>query len=73
MTTARDDPYAGGYAVQRHGAPAERVSAVQIELLRSLYLDTKTLARAPKGFAQTKRFCTALLSSFLDAAYGRWR
>lgn len=70
LTTARDDPYAGGYTVQRHGAPAEKVSAVQIELLRSLYLDTKTLARDPDGFAQAKGFCRALLSSFLDAACG---
>jgi N-formylglutamate amidohydrolase len=32
-------PYAGGYILERHGAPARGVHALQIEIDRSLYLD----------------------------------
>jgi len=36
--TACNAPYAGGYITARHGRPASRVHAVQIEIDRSLYL-----------------------------------
>ena len=34
-----NDPYAGGSIVARHGRPAERVHALQLEFDRTLYLD----------------------------------
>jgi len=37
--TARNAPYAGGYATRRHGRPAEGREAVQIEIARRLYLN----------------------------------
>jgi N-formylglutamate amidohydrolase len=67
-TTARDDPHAGGYAVQRHGDPEAHVSALQVELLRSLYMDTKTLARDPDRFAHAKHFCCELVRKLLETA-----
>lgn len=36
--TALNDPYAGGAIVARHGRPAERIHAIQVEVDRSLYL-----------------------------------
>lgn len=33
-----NDPYAGGYALDRHGQPARGIHAIQIEVDRSLYL-----------------------------------
>lgn len=36
--TALNDPYAGGAIVARHGRPAERIHAIQMEVDRSLYL-----------------------------------
>ena len=35
---ARNDPYAGGAIVERHGRPANGIHALQIEIDRSLYL-----------------------------------
>ncbi len=40
---ARNRPYAGGHVVERHGRPAARRHAVQVELRRDLYLDEATL------------------------------
>ncbi|MGE3746798.1 MAG: N-formylglutamate amidohydrolase [Sphingomonadaceae bacterium] len=36
---ARNVPYAGGYSIDRHGAPHRRIHALQIEVDRSRYLD----------------------------------
>lgn len=38
LTVARNSPYAGGYALDRHGAPAQGRHAIQIEVDRRLYL-----------------------------------
>ena len=38
-STSRNSPYAGGYVVTRHGAPARGIHALQIEIDRSAYLD----------------------------------
>lgn len=37
---AYNRPYAGGYVLDRHGVPRGGVHAVQLEVARSLYLDT---------------------------------
>ncbi|MGB3796974.1 MAG: N-formylglutamate amidohydrolase [Alteraurantiacibacter sp.] len=36
---AHNRPYAGGYVLDRHGAPARGVSAMQLEICRATYLD----------------------------------
>jgi N-formylglutamate amidohydrolase len=41
MHAAYNRPYAGGYVLDRHGAPARGVHAIQIEICRSLYLDSR--------------------------------
>lgn len=36
---AHNRPYAGGYVLDRHGAPQRRLHAMQIEVCRAIYLD----------------------------------
>ncbi len=36
---AHNRPYAGGYVLDRHGAPARGLSAMQLEICRAIYLD----------------------------------
>ena len=38
---AHNRPYAGGYVLDRHGRPALDIQALQIEVCRSLYLDSR--------------------------------
>lgn len=40
---ARNAPFAGGYITQRYGKPREGVHAIQVELDRALYLDSKRM------------------------------
>ncbi|MFN3989020.1 MAG: N-formylglutamate amidohydrolase [Erythrobacter sp.] len=39
VPAAQNRPYSGGYVLDRHGAPAAGIHALQIEVCRSLYLD----------------------------------
>lgn len=41
LRVARNVPYAGGYILERHAKPDANVHAVQIEVDRRLYLDTR--------------------------------
>lgn len=36
---AHNRPYAGGYVLDRHGAPARQIGAMQVEVCRAAYLD----------------------------------
>ena len=47
---AHNRPYAGGYVLERHGAPRRCIHALQLEVDRSSYLDP-ALAEPGKGFA----------------------
>jgi len=47
-------PFAGGHVVQRHGAPARGVHALQIEIDRRCYLQANVTKRGP-GFAKVAR------------------
>ncbi|WP_338244311.1 N-formylglutamate amidohydrolase [Aurantiacibacter hainanensis] len=38
---AHNRPYAGGYVLDRHGAPARGISAMQLEICRATYLDAE--------------------------------
>lgn len=62
-------PYAGGYILERHGAPRRSVHALQIEIDRSLYLDETGAAPKP-GLGQIPALiheCTRVLE---DEALG---
>lgn len=45
FTTRRNDPYAGGYITRHYGRPRNNVHVVQIELLRSLYMNESSLKK----------------------------
>ncbi|USI72915.1 N-formylglutamate amidohydrolase [Sphingomonas morindae] len=55
-------PYAGGYTLDRHGAPARGRHAVQIEIDRSLYLDASLRAPGP-GLAAMQALVAALCAA----------
>lgn len=61
-----NDPYAGGHVIERHGRPAERCHALQLEIDRSLYLDA-ALREAGPGFDSVARLI-ATVSDALAAA-----
>ncbi len=52
--TARNVPYAGGFATILHGKPAQGRHALQIEIRRDLYLDEATV-EPHEGFEQMRR------------------
>lgn len=47
---AHNRPYAGGYVLDRHGVPRDSMHAMQLEIDRSLYLDSE-LIELGDGFA----------------------
>jgi N-formylglutamate amidohydrolase len=53
-STARNTPYAGGFATLAHGTPAVGRHAIQIEVRRKLYLDESTV-EPHAGFLQLRR------------------
>ena len=63
---ARNIPYAGGYALERHGRPSSGVHALQLELDRALYLDAGLRAPGP-GLSAAAALVTAGADA-LDAA-----
>lgn len=46
LNVALNDPYKGGYIVQRHGRPAQGSHSLQIEINRALYLDESTAEKS---------------------------
>lgn len=44
---AHNRPYAGGYVLERHGAPASGIHAMQVEIDRSCYLDGRLAEPGP--------------------------
>jgi N-formylglutamate amidohydrolase len=54
-----NDPFAGGYIVEHHGAPRRNVHALQLELDRSCYLDS-ALDRPGPGFDAAASLIEAL-------------
>ncbi len=57
---AHNRPYAGGYVLERHGAPGDGLHALQLEVDRSSYLDSR-LAEPGKGFAAMAHLLTGLV------------
>ncbi len=57
---AHNRPYSGGYVLERHAAPGDGVHALQLEIDRGLYLDSR-LAEPGKGFAPMVDILTKLV------------
>lgn len=45
---AHNRPYSGGYVLDRHGAPRRNIHALQLEVCRSVYLDSKLDQPSPR-------------------------
>lgn len=60
----RNDPYAGGYITRHYGRPREGVHAIQIEMARGLYMDERSISRAP-GFADFQGEMAALVEALI--------
>lgn len=67
VAAAVNTPYAGGHILDRHGAPANGVHAVQIEIDRSLYLNNR-LTEPGTGFAGTVALVRRMLAAIEDEA-----
>lgn len=63
----RNKPYAGGYTTVFHNDPAGGVHVVQIEIDRSLYMDTQRLVQHD-GFARVRGAMTSLAHLLVAAA-----
>lgn len=70
FSVARNDPYRGGYITQRHGRPADRVHAIQIEVRRDLYMDESAYDLRPAGFARLRAALAELLRAVHTFAPG---
>ncbi|MBA4162419.1 MAG: N-formylglutamate amidohydrolase [Novosphingobium sp.] len=57
---AHNRPYAGGYVLERHARPDEGLHALQLEVDRSSYLDTRLVEPGP-GFAAMVSLLTGLV------------
>lgn len=62
---AFNSPYAGGHALDRHGAPARGIHAVQIEVDRRLYLEADLRTPGP-GLARVQALIAALAVAGAD-------
>jgi N-formylglutamate amidohydrolase len=62
-----NDPYKGVELVRRHGRPAEGRHSLQIEVNRALYMDEKTLEKAP-GFDRLKADIAHLIEALAGFA-----
>ncbi len=71
---AHNRPYAGGYVLERHAAPGEGLHALQLEVDRSSYLDSR-LTEPGKGFAAMGHLLAGLVRRLAAevAALGRMR
>lgn len=67
---ARNEPYAGGEVVRRHGHPAADIHALQIEIDRGMYL-APNARDAGVGFARTARLLERIVVDAADTALGR--
>ena len=66
----RNDPFAGGHVVERHGAPSRGVHALQLEIDRRCYLDAALTAPGP-GFDQVASLVDALVNGLGEALLGQ--
>jgi N-formylglutamate amidohydrolase len=65
-SVALNDPYAGGYVVERHGRPERGAHALQVEIDRSSYLE-RDLRNPGPGFDRTARLIEQLAFDLAEA------
>jgi N-formylglutamate amidohydrolase len=70
FASAVNTPYAGGHTIERHGLSGAGMNAVQIEISRSVYLDSTRTEIGP-GLAKTARFVADLAQAIAESALRR--
>jgi N-formylglutamate amidohydrolase len=68
--TGLNDPFAGGHIVERHGAPARGIHALQVEIDRRCYLDERLDAPGP-GFDRVASLIDTLAQGLGDLLLSR--
>lgn len=68
-STARNTPYAGGFATLAHGTPAVGRHAVQIEVRRRLYLD-EARVEPHEGFLTLRKHMSEIAMTICDFTRG---
>ncbi|MXO71488.1 N-formylglutamate amidohydrolase [Alteraurantiacibacter buctensis] len=66
---AHNRPYAGGYVLDRHGAPQRRIHALQVEVCRAAYLDP-ALSQPGDGLEAVVDVLTGLVRRLVDELAG---
>ena len=66
---AHNRPYAGGYVLDRHGATARGVHAMQLEICRSTYLDSELREPGP-GLAAVARVLSGFVRRMAEELAG---
>jgi len=66
---AYNRPYAGGYVLDRHGAPSRGIHALQMELCRAAYLDRELREPGP-GLAEIVEVLARLVRRLVDEITG---
>jgi N-formylglutamate amidohydrolase len=67
LSVAHDDPFPGGYAIERHARRGEGVHALQIEVSRRLYCDARALVPRPDDVARLRAFTRAVVSALTNS------
>ncbi len=65
VSAAHNRPYAGGYVLDRHGAPNRNINAMQLEICRTTYLDQQ-LREPAEGLHDVVRVVTGLVRRLAD-------
>jgi N-formylglutamate deformylase len=67
LRVRRNDPYAGGYITRHYGRPRHNVHVLQIEMLRSLYMDEAHFEKSAR-FDEMSAVMARLLAALVDVA-----
>ena len=70
LRVARNQPYAGGHDIDRHGTPRVGIHAVQLEFDRGLYMDPESLVPHP-GYHVLAKTLARVVSGLGDWLAGR--
>jgi N-formylglutamate amidohydrolase len=65
-----NDPFAGGHVIERHSRPANGIHALQLEIDRRCYLDSR-LAKPGSGFDRVAALIETLAVDLGQALIGR--
>lgn len=70
LRVARNNPYAGGYATERYGKPAQHQHSLQIEINRSLYMVEGAMSKRA-AFSHVTELLSGLVKRLVAVATAR--